>query len=122
MLDRARTQLNQIEEMINWVNDNDREWWPFLFLRPREHERFGSRRVFALAVLHGFFAGMLANVVIALTASSVGPRISVWTFPVLTTLLFFVVYRSTFAYFWNRRADRLSSSGLGKPPAAAPAE
>jgi hypothetical protein len=108
MLERARTQINQIEEMVNWVSDSDREWWPFLFLRPREHERMGSRRVLALAVLYGFFAGMLANVVIALTSGAHRPTVNVWAFPLWTTFVFFVIYRATFAYFWNRRASRLA--------------
>ncbi|HEY6556795.1 MAG TPA: hypothetical protein VI072_05965 [Polyangiaceae bacterium] len=112
MLAKARTQLNQVERLVNWVSDNDREWWPFLFLRPREHERMGSRRVLALAVLHGFFAGMLANAVLALTAGPGGPGVSIWMFPVWTTLVFFVLYRSTFAYFWNRRAQRLTGASI----------
>lgn len=110
MIEKARTQLQQIEQMANWVNDSDREWWPFLFLRPREDERMGSRRVLAMATLYGFFAGMLANVVVALSAGPGGPKVSVWLFPLWTTLFFFVVYRSTFAFFWNRRATRLATS------------
>jgi hypothetical protein len=110
MLDKARTQLNQLEEIVNSITDDDREWWPFLFLRPADSERIGSRRVLALAVLHGVFAGMLGNAFVALTVGSHGPKVSVWTFPLWTTLLLFVVYRSTLAYFWNRRAGRLSAS------------
>lgn len=110
MRERVRIEFSRIEEMANWVSDSDREWWPFLFLRPREHERLGSRRVLLLAILYGFFAGMAANVLVALFAGSAGPRVSVWTFPVWTTLGFFVIYRSTFAFFWNRRAARLAGS------------
>jgi hypothetical protein len=117
MLERARTQINQIEEMANWVNDSDREWWPFLFLRPREHQRMGSRRVLALAVLYGFFAGMLANVVVVLTSTH-RPTVSVFTFPLWTTFVFFVVYRTTFAYFWNRRATRLARAQAFRSSAA----
>lgn len=114
MLTKARAQLNQVEEMVNWVSDNDREWWPFLFMRPREHERMGSRRVFALSVLHGFVAGMLANVVLALTAGPEGPGVSIWMFPVWTTMVFFAVYRATFAFCWNRRAQRLASAPIAR--------
>jgi hypothetical protein len=115
MLSKARAQIDQVEQMVNWVSDNDREWWPFLFLRPREEERMGSRRVFALSVLHGFVAGMLANVVLALTAGPEGPGVSIWMFPVWTTMVFFVVYRATFAYFWNRRAQRLTGAAVARP-------
>jgi hypothetical protein len=111
MLERLYAKLDRLEEIANWINDNDREWWPFLFLRPLEHERLGSRRVLLLATLYGFFAGMLANVLVVLTRA---PAISVWTFPLWTTLIFFTVYRGTFAYFWNRRAERLLHSRAGR--------
>jgi hypothetical protein len=113
MREKARTHFKHIEEMANWVSDNDREWWPFLFLRPKEHERMGSLRVVAIAILYGVFAGMLANVIVALTAGPAGPRVGLLTFPLWTTLVFFTLYRATFAYFWNRRAARLSPPPLG---------
>jgi hypothetical protein len=101
-----QNRADEIEGMLNWVNDQDRQWWPFVFLRPEPNERMSSLRVAALSFLHGSFFGMLANVAVALTASpSVRPN--GFLFPVVTTFGFFVFFRATFAYSWNRRAERL---------------
>jgi hypothetical protein len=112
MVKRARALIGELEEVVNMFSDMDREWWPFLFLRPAPHQRMSSARVLMLAILYGGFVGMLANVVVALSASASGPRIAVFVFPLLTTFSFFVVFRSTIAYFWNRRAERLAAPAL----------
>jgi len=107
MLSRAKAWVHGIEEMINAVSDMDREWWPFGFLRPPRSTRMSSLRVACLAVLYGVFVGMLANVMVAISIG-VGNR-SAFTMPLSTSLGFFIVYRLTFAYFWNRRAERLAA-------------
>jgi hypothetical protein len=107
MLKRAQDLVTEFEQVVNLFADMDREWWPFLFLRPAPHQRMSSARVALLATLYGGFVGMLANVVVAISGS--GPRIGVWVFPLWTIGAFFVVYRTTFAYFWNRRAARLAA-------------
>jgi hypothetical protein len=99
-----------LEQFANYLADMDREWWPFLFLRPEPHERMSSLRVAALAALYGVLAGLIVNVVLVASgrsADSFNPLL----FPVGATFGFFVVYRFTFAYFWNRRAARLSADG-----------
>lgn len=112
------SRWDELEAMLNWVNDQDRQWWPFLFLRPAQHERLGSRRVAAVSVLLGSFFGMLANVAIALTSPRAVPDLRVlalpeWlTLPLATSVLFFVFFRVTFAASWNRRARRLGVSAV----------
>jgi hypothetical protein len=108
MQKRARETILGLEQAANLLNDMDHEWWPFLFLRPAPHQRMTSARVALIATLYGGFAGMLANVFVALSASAGSPRISVFVFPLCTIGCFFVMYRATFAYFWNRRAERLA--------------
>ena len=107
MVNRARELIGELEQVVNLFSDMDREWWPFLFLRPEPHVRMTTARVALLATLYGGFVGMLANALLALTTS--GPRISVFLFPLYTIGAFFVVYRATFAFFWNRRAERLAA-------------
>ena len=109
MLNRVREVIGELEEVVNLFSDMDREWWPFLFMRPAPHQRMTSVRVAALATLYGGFVGMLANVIVALTASAGSPRLGVHVFPLLTTACFFVVFRLTIAFFWNRRAARLAA-------------
>jgi hypothetical protein len=109
MLSRVKDCFREIEEMTNSVSDLDREWWPFGFLRPARCMRMSSLRVAFIAALYGVFVGMLANVMVAVSIG-VGDR-SPLTMPLYTTVGFFIVYRLTFAYFWNRRAERLASLG-----------
>lgn len=105
---------DRVEEMLNWVSDQDLQWWPFLFLRPAQDESMSSLRVAAVSLLLGTFAGMLANIAIVLTSARTAARLSLFalpawvTLPLGTSLLFFLFFRITFAASWNRRARRLS--------------
>jgi len=110
MRDFIQTRADELEGMLNWVSDQDREWWPFLFLRPAPEERMTSLRVGLFCALHGIFFGTLVNALIAITARGEAAQMSVVTLPALTTVCFFVLYRLTFARCWNRRAERLSRS------------
>jgi hypothetical protein len=99
--------MDQLEDWANWASDQDIQWWPFGFLRPKPHERMGSRRVLALSVLYGVFAGLVVNILARLGQDADGPR--PWLFPFAGTIGFFLVFRATFAWSWNRRAARLAS-------------
>jgi len=105
-----RERADELEQMLNWVSDQDQQWWPFAFLRPEPWQRMSSLRVAALSLLLGVFFGMLANVVVAATVSASVARPDAWVFPLCTTLAFFAFFRATFAYSWNRRAARLRAA------------
>jgi len=64
--------------------------------------------VAVISLLYGVFAGLFANASIALSGKAAG--LNPLLFPVSATVIFFVVFRATFAYFWNRRVDRLAGS------------
>ncbi len=97
--------MDVLEETFNDVSDGSAAWWPFLFLRPSRHERMTSLRVLVLAALYGIFAGLLLVVVRACGRELPAHPAS---FPIGATIALFAMHRFTFAYFWNRRADRLS--------------
>lgn len=106
--------MDDFERIVNGLSDDDKGWWPFLFVRPELHEKMTDARVLLLAALYGVFVGVLANV-----ATRFFPHatpMSPLAFPLLTTLSFFVVYRFSFAVFWNRRAARLAESGARPSP------
>ena len=63
--------MEQLEEFLNSLSDSDREWWPFLFLRPQQNQRIGSLRAAALSVLYGAPIGLLATIVLALAGRGV---------------------------------------------------
>jgi hypothetical protein len=95
--------MDNFEQVVNSLSDSDFNWWPFLFLRPEQDQKLGNGRVLALAALYGIFLGLLINIVAALQHTKVHPAL----FPVATTLGFFVFFRLTVAWCWNRRADRM---------------
>jgi hypothetical protein len=99
--------MDSLEALGNWTNDQDLQWWPFGFMRPAPHERMGNRRVLALAILYGALAGLMMNIVARLSGEADGLR--PWLFPLAGIAGFFLVYRTTFAFCWNRRAARLRS-------------
>ena len=99
-------RADELEEILNSVSDHDGQWWPFVFLRPDQRERMTSLRVSALSLLLETFFGMLANLAVALS-SQPAHRPHVLVFPLCTALGFFAIFRATFAYSWNRRAERL---------------
>ena len=52
---------DRLETLVNWLSDMDREWWPFLFMRPEKEQRMNTARVFTLAGLYGIFAAFLQH-------------------------------------------------------------
>ncbi|MBI4814870.1 MAG: hypothetical protein HY791_01350 [Deltaproteobacteria bacterium] len=101
--------LLQVEHIANRLTDMDWGWWPFLHLRPRPERPMTSAHVAKMSLHFGpilglFLAALLPN------PSGIG-KVS-WTalHLALACLYFFVFYRLTFAYCWNRRADRLTGS------------
>ena len=101
-------RIDEIERVANWVNDMDAEWWPFLFMRPPQDRKMTSARVFALAVLYGVFAGMMMNACIALSGKA--EHVHMIMLPAVATAAFFVAFRFTLAWAWNRRVDRDSAA------------
>jgi len=101
--------MDELEAMGNWASDQDAQWWPFGFLRPEPHQWMSNRRVLALAVLYGSLAGSIMNVLARLTGTTQG--IAPWALPAAGVIGFFVFYRATFAFCWNRRAARIRSGG-----------
>lgn len=95
-----------LESLANKLSDSDSEWWPFVFLRPAQHQRFDSVRCLTLAVLQGLPATTLALFIGTLAGEHLnGPRLVM--FPLCVCAMLFLLFRLTFAFFWNKRADRL---------------
>jgi hypothetical protein len=97
--------LTDLEALTNHVTDRDTEWWPFAFLRPEKEQPLSTFRVAALSVLYGLPTGLLMVLmdrvsVHEITADKAG------AFVLCVCVGFFTLYRFTFAYFWNRRAER----------------
>jgi hypothetical protein len=104
---RLQATLTDAEDFFNRVTDSDNQWWPFAFLRPDPDERFSTRRVAILAVLQGLPIGLLLILVDgAARHAARHQRLSVFLLTVCVAA--FMTNRFTLAYFWNRRAERLT--------------
>ena len=104
---RLEAVLSDAEDVFNRVSDSENQWWPFGFLRPNPDEQFSTRRVAILAVLHGLPIGILLILVDGAARHAAGHhRLPVFLLTVCVAV--FATNRFTLAYFWNRRAERLT--------------
>jgi hypothetical protein len=98
--------LEDFERLANHISDRDRDWWPFLFLRPARDQRIKPLRIVILAVLYGLPFGMLLDIIYALTGSEVTME-RPYLIPLVMIGGLFFSYSITLARAWNSRADRL---------------
>jgi hypothetical protein len=109
--DRPRSRfhlvVSNVEATANDLTASEGQWWPFGFLRPEPDERYSTWRVAALAVLQGLPAGLFLILVSTAARHGASPsRLALFLVTVCTVL--FSINRVTWAYFWNRRAERLA--------------
>jgi hypothetical protein len=99
-----------MESFMNALTDKDSGWWPFLRLRPQKDQMMTTLMVAKFSCCFGPFYGCVLYLLFALKDEEFSfPRAVI--FIAFFTLLFFVLYRITFACFWNKRAKRLQSRG-----------
>ncbi|MGH7286013.1 MAG: hypothetical protein ACRELY_31215 [Polyangiaceae bacterium] len=91
-----------IEDVLNAVSDQDWAWWPFLDLRPALHEPLTTKRVLHMSLC---FGPLMALLLLPLTFGNLTLRESI-AIVLVSILVTFAIYRSTFAVAWNRRASR----------------
>jgi hypothetical protein len=108
-----------LEQALNDLSDKDSGWWPFLWLRPAHHEVLTNRKIALMSAFYGPICGNLTALalVFATGGSSTGgialrgvEAFAAWSLG--CALLFFVLYRFTFALAWNRRARRSAPARL----------
>lgn len=96
--------INSLEKFMNWLTDMDWGWWPFLFLRPKKNKLMNNRVLYKMSLYFGSIGGFIAGYINYLKSKD---YLQVVVIFFLEIILFFIVYKLTFAYFWNRRAKRL---------------
>ncbi len=95
--------MNALERAVNEVSDKDWNWWPFLWLRPAQHERLSLRRLASMAVLYGLpLGGVLALALGRTEARAQAPFVLA-----LVPLFMFFLASVIIGPMWNRRAARL---------------
>ncbi|MEJ0089489.1 MAG: hypothetical protein WDM80_07065 [Limisphaerales bacterium] len=102
---------------MNWLTDKDWGWEPLLSLRPPKNQDIDNRIVLRLAP----FFGCIPMIFVFLSAAfehirpfTIGHMLFLILLGCAALLFgyvgFFIFYKFTFAYFWNRRARRLRSA------------
>jgi hypothetical protein len=106
--------MRRIEDFMNWLTDMDWGWQPVVSWRPPKDRDIDSRLIFKLSLLFGCIPSLIVTLGFALEHMRTLTRsqdmiLAIWGcgFIVLAPVFFFVVYKFTFAWFWNRRARRL---------------
>jgi hypothetical protein len=94
------------ESIHSHILDADSEWWPFVFLRPEQHQHFTARRCALLALLYGAPSALLGIVAGRLLGDAM-QRQHLVLFPLGVAALLFVAFLLGVAPTWNRRAARL---------------
>ncbi len=99
--------LNKLEGWVNWLSDKDWGWWPVVSLRPPKDKRIDSLLTFKLTLIFGPLAGL---VTVAFLIWAEGPLSFLEAFFIMNAcfVVYFLFVRFITAYFWNKRAKRLT--------------
>ncbi len=98
--------IDQLENFMNKMTDVDWGWWPVLFLRPSKDKDIDNVILLKLSLVFGSAIGVLSLLMAFLSRRSITLDMFVFAF-LFGWVFFFVGYKVTFVYFWNRRARRL---------------
>ena len=100
--------IDQIEDFMNKLTDMDSGWFPVLFLRPTKDKDIDNVVLVKLSLVFGSAIGVI--LLLLNFTKEVGISLGNVVFSMLAGwVIFFVLYKLTFAFFWNRRARRLRS-------------
>ena len=107
--------MNRFQARLVELTDADWAWWPFVRLRPAKDQLMTTAFVAKLMLVYGTIAGLLLAALIWNDGER-DPTVLL-SFALLAVVAFFVVYRLTFARWWNERAIQLQRAE-SVPPAA----
>ncbi len=103
--------MRQLEDFMNRLTDMDGGWWPFVFLRPPKNREISSVILLKMTGFFGPLTGLVGLLTLLFHKGFQAVTLqAVCFFIPFGCLLFYVIYKFTFAYFWNRRARRLNFS------------
>ena len=105
--------MRQFEDFLNALTDMDWGWWPLLSARPAKSKNIDNLVLLKLTALFGTCLGLLWAAFYRLTAPNATLAAVAVRF-VLGWFIYFLGYKLTFAYSWNRRATRLRDEHANK--------
>jgi hypothetical protein len=100
--------MRTLEDFLNRLSDQDWGWWPVLFLRPARDRDIDFRALLRITAVSGPTAGFIAYLCRLILQSITTVNFKPLALHMLAgCVIFFIAYRITFAWSWNRRARRL---------------
>ena len=101
--------MRALEDFMNRLSDMDSGWWPFLHVRPQKDKPMDNSVLLKMSACYGPLYGLVLGLLAAIGIQ----QFSLWVIVgniVLISVVFFPLYKFTFAILWNRRARRLQAS------------
>ena len=95
-------------DFANGLTDEDKTWFPILFLRPEKDEKMTNSLVEILSLFYGVTGGVSLYLVLkALGILSGIPALLILS--IIGVVGVFAIYRLVFARSWNSRAEKLQA-------------
>ena len=101
--------MRQVEDFMNWLTDMDWGWWPVVSLRPQKKQDIDNSVLLKISPVFGTATGLIPLLCFSFLHMVTITATKVASFYALGCVIFFVGYKFSFAYFWNRRARRFRS-------------
>lgn len=98
--------MRKLEDILNSLTDQDWGWWPLVSLRPLKTKEINNIILLKMTGFFGPATGLVMFLFRLRNLAAVTLERVVWHV-ILGSIVFFVFYKLTFAYCWNRRAQRL---------------
>jgi hypothetical protein len=107
--------MQKLEDFVNSFTDQNWGWWPVVSLRPPKDRDIDNLTLLKMTCFFGPATGavMLLFRVRSLEGLAL-QRIALHL--VLGCVAFFILYKFSFAFFWNRRARRLRAKATQPSP------
>ena len=102
--------MDRLIDFCNGLSDTDRYWWPMLRLRPDKDEKLTNSLVGLLALIYGL-SGSVSLYLLLLLVGSIEGLSGLLILSIIFVVGGFVLYRITFGYAWNHRANNLQAAG-----------
>lgn len=97
--------IEKIEKFMNKLTEMDWGWWPVVSWRPAKDENIDNSLLFKMMFVFGSPIGVILLVYFYQPGMPIIGNLVLFT--LIGWVFFFIFYKFTFAYFWNRRARRL---------------
>ena len=105
--------MNKLEDFMNALTDMDWGWWPVVSLRPKKHEDIDNRVLLQISPIFGSVLGLILLYLREIRHGATFDLVVLFAYLLFGVITFFILYKVTFAYFWNRRAERLRTKKSG---------